>query len=108
MYNHYLACLKFSATEKANVMIDILRKLPFLKNKIKDSYTPEEKKKFKIMATIFSCLYEIVKIFLYVLFFMYIPMRIFSSTMKAGSAGFSTENCFVYFSLVLSCVAGSI
>lgn len=108
MYNHYLVCLKFSATEKANVMIDILRKLPFFKNKIKDSYTSEEKKKFKIMAMIFSYLYGIVKTFLYVLFFMYIPMRIFSSTMKAGNAGFSIENCFVYFSLVLSCVAGSI
>ena len=108
MLNRYLACLRFSVTEKANVMIDILRKVPLIKNKIKDRYTSEEKKKFKISALVFSYLFAVTRIFLYVLFFMYIPMKIFSNTMEAGSTGFSTENCFVYFSLVLSCCAGSI
>lgn len=108
MLNHYLACFRFASVKSANVMIEILRKLPIIGGRIKDSYTNDEKKKFMIMSQIFRFLFEILKIFMYVLFFMYIPMKIFSKSMEAGSAAFSVENSFVYFSLVLSCFVGSI
>lgn len=106
----YITALKMDCLENANEMICFLRKMPIIGKHIQEDYSDRNnsKKKYIIMSSIGIFLFGIIKIFAYVSLFMYLPKLIFAANMKVGEDGFSIENCFVYFSIILSCMAGSI
>ena len=53
-------------------------------------------------------LYELVKKLLFCAVFLLVPKILFAKYMSAGENGFGTEDCFVYFAIVLNGFCGSI
>lgn len=92
----------------ANTLINILGKMPFFNKKISDNSYSGSKTSYGIVAAVLRVILEFIKKTLFVLVFMYLPMKLFSNLMTAGETGFKADNCYVYFGLVLCGLGGSI
>ncbi len=105
MIKEYLQCIRIEAVRHANMLGNIIADLPFYKEKENES---REKASLFVTGELLFFLWKIIKIYAYVMVFMYIPKLVFSKITTVGTSGFSTEDCFVFFTLVLTCVVGSI
>lgn len=105
MIKEYLQCMRIEAAKHANILGNLISGLPFYKEKENES---REKASFLVTGELLAALWKIIKIYAYVIVFMYIPKLFFSKIMAVGNSGFSTEDCFVFFTLVLTCVVGSV
>ena len=105
MIKEYLQCIRIEAVRHANMLGNIIADLPFYKEKENES---REKASFLVTGELLFFLWKIIKIYAYVVVFMYVPKLVFSKITTVGTSGFSTEDCFVFFTLVLTCVVGSI
>ncbi|MGN0375105.1 MAG: hypothetical protein ACI4EN_06345 [Butyrivibrio sp.] len=97
-----------SLISDANRLIFGLSKIPLINKKITEDTYNGSKTGFKVAAAILGVLLEFIKKTLFVLAFMYVPMRLFSRWMPAGVTGFGPENSYVYFGLVLCGLCGSV
>ena len=90
--------------QDANKTVNALEMIPFAGRKISEAGT----KTRNILGCIFRLIWEIIKKILFVGIVMYAPCRIYKEYMPSGATGFSIENCFVYFTVVLVVFCGSI
>lgn len=68
-------------------------KSAFYKEKENES---REKASLFVTGELLFFLWKIIKIYAYVVVFMYVPKLVFSKITTVGTSGFSTEDCFVF------------
>ncbi|MCM1309134.1 MAG: hypothetical protein NC223_11090, partial [Butyrivibrio sp.] len=95
---------------RGNRLIYIISRIPILGRLVKaGAYSPGKAQRAAcVIAEIFHMLWQIVQTALYVAFFMLMPRYFFARYSAVGVNGFAIENCFVYFTVILSCFCGSI
>ncbi len=110
MLRTYFGTAEAKALQCGNTLIFALKKLPVIGRHIKDSQYTSGKKKtgFIIAGTVFDILFELMRKLAYVAAFVLLPRLVFSRIMAVGLSGFKLEDCYVYFTLVMTCICGSI
>lgn len=93
MIKEYLQCIRIEAVRHANMLGNIIANLPFYKEKENES---REKASLFVTGELLFFLWKIIKIYAYVVVFMYVPKLVFSKITTVGTSGFSTEDCFVF------------
>lgn len=99
-----------SYVSRGNRLIYIINRIPLLGRLVKSSaYSPGKAQTAACVAgELFHILWQIVQTALYTAFFMLMPRYFFARYSAVGVNGFAIENCFVYFTIILSCFCGSI
>lgn len=107
MLKMYLAGGKYDFISDANLILTLLGRIPFIKGKIGAESYQKNKKVLGLTGAIARLLFVFIKIYLLILFFMYLPMELFAHYMAVGRSGFKLVNSFAYFTLILVCICGS-
>ncbi len=99
-----------SFVSRGNRILYIISKIPLLGRLVGNgAYTPKRAvRAVDIIGELFHLLWQIVRTALYVTVFMLMPRYLFVRYSAVGANGFGLENCFVYFSIIMSCFCGSI
>lgn len=99
-----------SYVSRGNRLIYIINKIPLLGRLVKSgAYSPGKAQTAAgVVGELFHLLWQVVRTALYVAFFMLMPRYLFARYSAVGVNGFAIENCFVYFTIILSCFCGSI
>lgn len=94
----------------ANQVLYFLRRLPIVGKRIPSGWGQKKRTKIICFALIAAgrLLLEIVKKFAFGAVFFVLPRYLFCRRMAVGEAGFGIDDSFVYFTLVLNCIAGSL
>lgn len=109
MLKSYKECVKASSVIRTNKLFSVMSELPLLGKLFKNNEQPPTAgMKKRVVTEIIYFLWEIIKIYCYVLLFIHMPMKLFSKYMATGGAGFGLENSYVYFTLIMTCLSGSI
>lgn len=74
MIKEYLQCIRIEAVRHANMLGNIIADLPFYKEKENES---REKASFLVTGELLFFLWKIIKIYAYVVVFMYVPKLVF-------------------------------
>lgn len=62
----------------------------------------------RIISAAIGVIWQLVKIYAYVLLFVALPAGLFAKYAASGSAGFGKVNTYIYFILILTCFSGSV
>lgn len=94
MIKEYLQCIRIEAVRHANMLGNIIADLPFYKEKENES---REKASLFVTGELLFFLWKIIKIYAYVMVFMYVPKLVFSKITIVGTSGFQrkTALCFL-------------
>lgn len=76
MIKEYLQCIRIEAVRHANMLGNIIADLPFYKEKENES---REKASLFVTGELLFFLWKIIKIYAYVMVFMYIPKLVFQN-----------------------------
>lgn len=76
MIKEYLQCIRIEAVRHANMLGNIIADLPFYKEKENES---REKASFLVTGELLFFLWKIIKIYAYVMVFMYVPKLVFQN-----------------------------
>lgn len=99
-----------SYVSRGNRLIYFISKIPLFGRLVKDTAY----RSFKgvtvacVLGELLHILWQVVKTAMYVAVFMLAPRYIFIRYSATGVNGFALDDCFVYFTLVMSCFCGSI
>lgn len=107
MINRLWKMYRVSFNSGANALLSVMGSLPFVKNKLNESYNGN-KLVLGIVAAFFKVLVSLIKRLAFIAAFMLVPMVLFSRFMPAGELNFALENCYVYFGIVLCGFCGSL
>ena len=109
MLKSYKECVRISSIMRTNKVFSVMSGIPLV-NKIFKSgeQAPASFMKNRVITEIIYFVWEIIKVYAYVLLFIHMPKVLFSKYMATGSAGFGLDDAYVYFMLILTCCAGSI
>lgn len=99
-----------SYVSRGNRLIYIINKTPIIGRLVQsDAYSPGNAQTVaSVIGEIFHIFWQIVKTAAYVALFMLVPRYFFARYSAVGANGFAIENCFVYFTVIMSCFCGSI
>ena len=94
----------------ANRMNRVLQKAPGFGKNVPDLVHKNSgtRRMMIIVSAIVAYIREFVKKSAYVAVVMFLPWKLFSAFMPEAWAGFTIENSFVYFALIMSCICGSV
>ena len=94
----------------ANRVNRFLQSLPYIGKKVPDLVQKDRtgRRAMIIAGAVAEYMWEFIRKAAYVAVFMFLPWKLFSSFMPGAEYNFTIENSFVYFTLIMSCVCGSL